>query len=310
MTATSSYNNTVIVIAGPTAVGKTSLAIQLAQAFNTHIISADSRQCYQELDIAVAKPSPEQLATVKHYFIASHSIHQKVDAGIFEQYALHAAEEIFTHNKVAVMVGGTGLYINAFCNGIDNMPTVDNAIRNQVIEQYNEGGLQWLQKQVQEKDPAFWQVAEQQNPQRLMRALEFVLSTGESITNYRKGIAVQRPFRIIKVALQLPKELLQNNINTRVDEMVDAGLLKEAEQLFPFRHLNALQTVGYTEIFDYFDGKLSLTEAFNLIKIHTRQYAKRQMTMFRKNDDYHWINMTDNTKEQAVEEILGLVQNR
>ncbi len=303
------YSNTIIVIAGPTAVGKTSVAIQLAQALNTHIISADSRQCYQELDIAVAKPSPEQLTAVKHYFIGSHSIHQKVDAGIFEQYALQSAEEIFAHNKVAVMVGGTGLYINAFCNGIDSMPAVDYVIRSQVIEQYNAQGLQWLQQQVQEKDPAFWQVAEQQNPQRLMRALEFVLSNGESITNYRKGIAIQRPFRIVKVALQLPKELLQNNINTRVDEMIETGLLKEAEQLLPHRHLNALQTVGYTELFDYFDGKHSLAEAFNLIKIHTRQYAKRQMTMFRRNDDYHWINLLEKTKEEAVLEILGLVQN-
>ena len=177
MTAISSNINTVIVIAGPTAVGKTAVAIQLAQALNTHIISADSRQCFQELDIAVAKPSPNQLAAVQHYFIGSHSIHHKVDAGIFEQYALQSASEIFAHNKVAVMVGGTGLYINAFCNGIDSMPTVDDAIRKQVIEQYNAQGLAWLQQQVQEKDPAFWQVAEQQNPQRLLRALEFILST-------------------------------------------------------------------------------------------------------------------------------------
>ena len=294
-------------IAGPTAVGKTAVAIQLAQALNTHIISADSRQCFQELDIAVAKPSTEQLAAVKHYFIGSHSIHQKVDAGLYEQYALQSAEEIFAFNKVAVMVGGTGLYINAFCNGIDSMPAVDEAIRKQVIEQYNTLGLAWLQQQVLEKDPAFWQMAEQQNPQRLMRALEFVLSTGESITTYRKGIAVQRPFRVIKVALELPRELLQQNINFRVDEMVAAGLLKEAEQLFPHRHLNALQTVGYTELFDYFDGNCSLTEAFNSIKIHTRQYAKRQMTMFRKNDDYHWINLSEKTKEAAVKEILGLL---
>ena len=294
-------------IAGPTAVGKTAVAIQLAQALNTHIISADSRQCFQELDIAVAKPSTEQLAAVKHYFIGSHSIHQKVDAGLYEQYALQSAEEIFAFNKVAVMVGGTGLYINAFCNGIDSMPAVDEAIRKQVIEQYNTLGLAWLQQQVLEKDPAFWQMAEQQNPQRLMRALEFVLSTGESITTYRKGIALQRPFRVIKVALELPRELLQQNINFRVDEMVAAGLLKEAEQLFPHRHLNALQTVGYTELFDYFDGNCSLTEAFNSIKIHTRQYAKRQMTMFRKNDEYHWINLSEKTKEAAVKEILGLL---
>ncbi len=294
-------------IAGPTAVGKTAVAIQLAQALNTHIISADSRQCFQELDIAVAKPSTEQLAAVKHYFIGSHSIHQKVDAGLFEQYALQSAEEIFAFNKVAVMVGGTGLYINAFCNGIDSMPAVDEAIRKQVIEQYNTLGLAWLQQQVLEKDPAFWQMAEQQNPQRLMRALVFVLSTGESITTYRKGIALQRPFRVIKVALELPRELLQQNINFRVDEMVAAGLLKEAEQLFPHRHLNALQTVGYTELFDYFDGNCSLTEAFNRIKIHTRQYAKRQMTMFRKNDEYHWINLSEKTKEEAVKEILGLL---
>ena len=299
--------NTVIVIAGPTAVGKTSLSIQLAKALNTEIISADSRQCYKELDIAVAKPSPGQLASVKHHFISSHSIQQEVNAGLFEQYALQTAADIFTHNNIAVMAGGTGLYINAFCNGIDPMPAIEEGIRIQITEQYNIHGLSWLQNEIKVKDPAFWQVAEQQNPQRLMRALEFVLSTGKSITQFREDKKAERPFWIIKVALQLPKEQLISNINIRVEEMVAAGLLKEAEQLLPYRNLNALQTVGYNELFDYFDKKCTIEYAIDRIQIHTRQYAKRQMTMVRRNDDYHWINLSERTKESVVEEIIGMV---
>ena len=299
--------NTVIVIAGPTAVGKTSLSIQLSKALNTDIVSADSRQCFQELDIAVAKPSPEQLASVKHYFISSHSIQQQVNVGVFEQYALQSVAEIFTHNNISVMVGGTGLYINAFCNGIDPMPAIEEGVRQQVTAEYNEKGLLWLQNEIKEKDPAFWQLAEQQNPQRLMRALEFVLSTGKSITQFREGKKVKRPFRMIKIALHLPKEQLLNNINIRVDSMVTSGILKEAEQLLPYRNLNALQTVGYHELFDYFDGKCTKEFAIERIKIHTRQYAKRQMTMFRKNDDYHWINPAERNINNVVEQILRLI---
>ena len=299
--------NTVIVIAGPTAVGKTAVSVQLAAALQTSIISADSRQCYRELDIAVAKPSAAQLASIPHYFISSHSIHDDVNAGVFEQYALQSAAEIFTRNNTAVMVGGTGLYINAFCDGIDAMPAIPEDVRTRIVEQYHQHGLTWLQQQVKEKDPAFWMIAEQQNPQRLMRALEFVLHTGESITGFRKGNKAERPFRIIKVALWMTKEKLLSNINIRVEEMAAAGLVKEAELLLPFRNLNALQTVGYEELFDYFDGHCTLESALDRIKIHTRQYAKRQMTMFKKKEDYTWINAEGRTAESIAGEIRGMV---
>jgi len=220
---------TVIVIAGPTAVGKTAVAIQVARQFNTEIISADSRQCYKELNIGVARPSEEELAAVKHYFIASHSIHQKVTAATFEQYALEKADEIFQKHDIAVMVGGTGLYIKAFCEGMDETPDVSEAIRNDIVEKYFEYGLNWLQEEVQKLDPLFYAKGEIQNPQRLMRALEVYKATGQSIMHFRKGVKAERDFKLIKVALELPKEQLHHNINIRVDKMMEAGLLEEVQ---------------------------------------------------------------------------------
>ncbi len=282
--------NTVIIIAGPTAVGKTALAIQLAQHFNTQIISADSRQCFKEMSIGTAKPSAEELNAVHHYFINSHSVTEEVNAGLYEQYALQAADEIFKHNTTAIMVGGTGLYVKAFCEGIDEMPVIPSTIRENIIAQYNQQGLSWLQTELQTKDPIFWNEAEQQNPQRLMRALEVMETTGKSITCYRTKNTVERPFNIIKIGLELPREQLVNNINKRVDMMVEDGLVNEVSLLQSCSHLNALQTVGYKEIFDYFDGNSSLPQAIEQIKINTRQYAKRQMTWFKKDKDIHWFN--------------------
>jgi tRNA dimethylallyltransferase len=282
--------HTVIVIAGPTAVGKTALAIQLAQHFNTEIISADSRQCYKELGIAVAKPSAEQLQQVQHYFINSHSIHEEVNAGSFEQYALATANTIFQQHKVAIMVGGTGLYLKAFCEGIDAMPVVDASIRHAITQAFESNGIAWLQAQVQEKDQAFWQdTHEKENPHRLMRALEMVMATGQSITSFKQHVKIDRPFHIIKIGLALPKEQLHQNIHTRVDQMVEQGLVSEAEDLLPYKHLNALQTVGYRELFDYFNGDISQHQAIEKIKINTRQYAKRQMTWFKKDGANHWF---------------------
>ncbi len=281
--------NTVFVICGPTAVGKTAFAIQLAQNYNTSIISADSRQCYNEIDIGVAKPLAEELLAVPHYFINSHSVHQQVNSGVFEQYALQAAEEIFSINPVAVMVGGTGLYIKAFCEGIDSIPSTPADIRAALTEQYQRHGLDWLQSEVQKKDLAFWKVAEQQNPHRLLRALEVLESSGRSITSFRTGSAVLRPFNIVKIGLELPKPELNNRINYRVDQMVTDGLVQEAKSLVPLQHLNALQTVGYQELFDHFAGNISLPQAIERIKIHTRQYAKRQMTWFKKDASIHWM---------------------
>jgi len=269
------------------------LAIALAEKFDTSIISADSRQCYRELNIGVARPTAEELERVKHYFIASHSIHDELNAGSFEQYALQAAEEIFHRHLTAVMVGGTGLYIKTFCEGMDHMPAVDPAVRDLVTASYKEKGLGWLQAEVETKDPVFWAVAEQQNPQRLMRALEIVYSTGQSITVYRNQQKTQRTFRVTKIGLELPRTLLYDRINKRVDLMMEAGLLEEARAVYPFRRLNALQTVGYKELFDHFDGHCTLDEAVRRIKQNTRHYAKRQMTWFKKDPEIKWFDARD-----------------
>lgn len=295
---------TIIIIAGPTAVGKTAFAISLAQHYQTDIISADSRQCYQEMNIGVARPSAEELAEVKHYFIASHSVTDDLNAGSFEKYALTAADEIFQKNKVAVMVGGTGLYIKAFCEGIDPMPVVPDDIRKQVIAGYNDKGLIWLQKELQQKDPAFWEVAEQQNPQRLMRALEVLYGTGQSIMVYRTEKKIARPFQIIKIGLELPKEQLHQHIQTRVDQMMEAGLLDEVKALIPFRAHNALQTVGYRELFDHLDGNTSLEQAVTNIKTNTRHYAKRQMTWFKKDTEIQWLQAS----QDNLSPITSMVQ--
>jgi len=282
--------NTIFIICGPTAVGKTSFAIALASSLKTEIISADSRQCFSELGIAVAKPSKEDLKKVTHHFIDSHSIAEEINAGIFEQYALQKVNAIFEKHQTAVMVGGTGLYIKAFCEGMDAMPVIDPVIRDNIKQEYTEKGMAWLQKQIATEDPLFWEQAEQENPQRLMRALEMIRSASISITQFRKSEKKSRPFKIVKIGLELPREILNQRINDRVDLMVQEGLLKEAEHLFPFRNNNALQTVGYQELFDYMEGKTTLEKAIELIKQHTRQYAKRQMTWFKKDSEINWFD--------------------
>jgi tRNA dimethylallyltransferase len=273
---------TCIIISGPTAVGKTSYGIELALKYNTQIISADSRQCFKELNIGVAKPSHEQLQKVKHYFIDTHSIHEEVNVKIFEEYALKAAEEIFKKNDVALMVGGTGLYIKAFTLGLDNIPGVDETIRKKINHEYSAKGIQWLADEIKRYDSLFFSKGEMQNPQRMLRALEVKLSTGKSILDFHSGKKTKRDFEIKNILLEIPREQLYKNINDRVDEMLDAGLLKEAENLFSFKHLNALQTVGYKELFDYLEGKYSLEKAVDEIKKNTRHYAKRQMTWFKR----------------------------
>jgi tRNA dimethylallyltransferase len=280
---------TVIIIAGPTAAGKTAKAIEVAQHFDTAVISADSRQCYREISIGTAKPSPKELQTVPHYFINSHSIREEVNAGIYERLALEYAAEVWKDRDVVVMCGGTGLYIKAFCEGIDNIPAAPAEIRASIQEQYEKEGMAWLQQEVQEKDPAFYAIAEIQNPHRLMRALEVLYTTGLSITSFRTGNTAQRDFKIIKTGITLPKEQLHANIERRVHQMVADGLLEEVRAVLPYRTHNALQTVGYKEVFDYLDGKLSWNEAVEQIIVHTRQYAKRQLTWFRKDKDIRWF---------------------
>lgn len=282
-------NKTVIIIAGATATGKTAVAIELARHFKTEIISADSRQCYKELNTGVARPSAQELKKVAHYFIASHSIHDEVTAADFEKYALEKANELFATHDIIVLAGGTGLYIKAFCEGLDLIPEIDKEVRNKIIENYERSGIEWLQKEIQQKDPDFFEKGEIKNPQRMMRALEVIESTGESIFHFRKGKKAKRDFDIIKIGLGIPKDELHSRINKRVDKMMEAGLENEAKQLFPYKHLNALQTVGYKELFDHFENKISLDDAIGLIKKNTRQYAKRQMTWFKKDKEMYWV---------------------
>ena len=295
LSASSDFNPqqpTVIIIVGPTAVGKTAFAISLAQHFNTSIISADSRQCYKELSIGVAKPTAMELAAAKHYFIDSHSIHEEVNAGVFEKYALDAAAQIFKTNSTAVMVGGTGLYIKSFCEGIDAMPAISPDLRDRITQDYEKNGLNWLQQQVAAKDPNYWESThEKNNPQRLMRALEIVLSTGVSITSFQTSQKVTRPFNILKVGLSMPRELLNERINNRVDVMMQEGLFQEVTGLLPHANSNALQTVGYKEIFAHLRGEISLEQAAMQIKQNTRQYAKRQMTWFKKDTEVNWLEL-------------------
>ncbi|MDP4283879.1 MAG: tRNA (adenosine(37)-N6)-dimethylallyltransferase MiaA [Bacteroidota bacterium] len=273
---------TCIIISGPTAVGKTTYGIELAQKYHTQIISADSRQCFKELNIGVAKPSEKQLEIVKHYFINSHSIHEEVNSKIFEEYALKQVNKIFEDNDIAIMVGGTGLYIKAFCEGLDEIPAVDAKIRKEINEQFSKNGLSWLRHEIEMHDALFFLKGEMQNPQRMLRALEVKLSTGKSILDFHSRKKVNRNFTIKNIVLELPREQLYSNISYRVDEMMKEGLLQEAENLFQYRHLNALQTVGYKELFNYMEGKISLTGAIEEIKKNTRHFAKRQITWFKK----------------------------
>ena len=280
---------TLCVIAGPTASGKTATAIEVAKALNTVIINADSRQFYKEMSIGTAAPTEEELAQVKHYFVHHISIEDKYDVADYERDALQLLDELFKTHDCVIMTGGSGLFIDAVCNGIDIMPDVQPEIREKVQKLYDDGGLKALQEQVQHLDPEYYAIVDLQNPRRLQRALEVCYQTGQTFTSFRSGNAVQRDFDIKKYALLWNRETLIERIDRRVDMMMKQGLLEEARSLYPKRHLNALNTVGYKELFAYFDGQCTLDEAVEQIKIHTRQYAKRQMTWLRKDKSYQWV---------------------
>ncbi|MBP5999138.1 MAG: tRNA (adenosine(37)-N6)-dimethylallyltransferase MiaA [Sediminibacterium sp.] len=282
---------TVYIVVGPTAVGKTKYAIELAQKLKTEIISADARQCYKELNIGVARPSEAELSTVPHHFIASHSIHETVNAGIFEEYAFNKTEELLAQYGSVVMVGGTGLYIKAFAEGMDAIPAIDPVIRLQIQKEVSNNGLAWLQGQVEALDPRYWSAAdlgEKQNAQRLSRALEVVLGTGQSILHFQQQQKKPRPFAIQKIGLEMPRAQLYERINQRVVQMVEMGLEAEVKALLPQFHLNALQTVGYQEWVPYFKGEQPIEKVIEAIQQNTRHYAKRQMTWFKKDASIQW----------------------
>jgi tRNA dimethylallyltransferase len=292
----------VIIIAGPTAVGKTALSIKMALHFKTAILSADSRQCYQELGIGVAKPSEAELLAVPHYFINSHSIHEGLTAADFETYALQQLEQLFVQHDDVVVVGGTGLYIKALVEGLDAIPAIPQEVKEKVGLSFAEGGITWLQNELRNNDPVFYATGEMHNPQRMLRALEVKLATGKSIEAFKTHQKKERPFQILSFGLELPRAVLYEQINQRVVQMVAGGLVNEAEALLPHRALNALQTVGYRELFDYFDGFTSVERAIELIQQNTRHYAKRQMTWFKNNPNMNWIDATN--KEKAFEDIM------
>ncbi len=293
-------SKTVYIVMGPTAVGKTSFAIALAKTLGAEIISADARQCFKEMNIGVARPSIAELNEMPHHFIASHSITEEINVAFFEKWALEKVDSLLATKDAVVMVGGTGLYIKAFCEGLDLIPAIDPAIREGIINQYEKLGLRWLQKELAVKDPTYWAQGEQKNPQRLMRALEVFLGTGVSIVSFQTKKIVERPFKIVKIGLEMPREQLYERINQRVLDMVEADLETEVKGLQAFYHLNAFNTVGYSEWMDYFDQKISKERVIELIQQNTRHYAKRQMTWFKKDPAIHWYNASSVVPDQIL----------
>lgn len=286
-------SSTLIVIAGPTASGKTALAVRLAQHFGTEIISADSRQIYRELEIGTAKPDASQLAAVKHHFIDTKSITGDYDAGMFGREARTVIDRLFKERDHVVMCGGSGLYIKAVLEGFDDIPDVPMSFRNDIHAAYQEKGMVWLQDQVREYDPDYYDVVDRQNPQRLMRALEVIRGSGKPYSQFRKKEKISLPFRVVKIGLDVSREELYDRIDARMDQMIDRGLFAEAERFFTMRHHNALQTVGYQEIFGFLEGAYDREEAIRLLKRNSRHYAKRQLTWFRRDAEMHWFKADD-----------------
>ncbi|RZK92009.1 MAG: tRNA (adenosine(37)-N6)-dimethylallyltransferase MiaA [Pedobacter sp.] len=297
----SNFTKTLIVIVGPTAIGKTALAIDIAKHYNTEIVSADSRQLYKEMEIGTAKPDAKELADAKHHFINSHSVSQLFSTGDFEFEALKVIDSIFENHDIAIMVGGSGLYINAVVNGLDEMPEIDLEIRSKLNRQFEDEGLEVIQNQLRQYDPEYFEKVDTNNPQRMIRGLEVFLSTGQKLSSMLSSTKKQRSFNIIKIGLNTDRAKLYDRINLRVDKMMQNGLLDEVKSLAEHKNYNALNTVGYSEIFDYLDGNVTLEIAVASIKQNTRRFAKRQLTWFRRDDEVKWFEPDQN--ERIIELI-------
>ncbi|HEY3405654.1 MAG TPA: tRNA (adenosine(37)-N6)-dimethylallyltransferase MiaA [Ohtaekwangia sp.] len=293
-----------IVVAGPTAVGKTAVSIKLAKHFSGEIISADSRQIFRELNIGTAKPDEAELASAPHHFVDSHSIHEEYDAARYGQDALELIHRLFERNDFLILCGGSGLYIKAVLEGFDDIPEVPDSIREELVEGFEANGIGWLQEKMMTLDPDHFQEIDKLNPHRLMRALEVKIGTGSSIASFRKKQKREHDFNIHKIGLELPREELHERIDARMDKMIAEGLFEEAQQLFPFRNHNALQTVGYQEIFDFMEGKYGREEAIRLLKRNSRRYAKRQLTWFKRDEEMKWFS------PEPFQQILDWLQTR
>jgi tRNA dimethylallyltransferase len=288
-----------IIIAGPTAVGKTAVAINIARALQTEIINADSRQVYKEMVIGTAAPTAEEKTLVKHHFTGHRSIYEPYNASMFEQDAIAFLESWFKHHDVMVMAGGSGLYMDAVCRGIDDLPTVDPAIRTEIHQIFRNEGLEGIRTRLSKADPEYYDRVDLNNPQRIMKALEIYEMTGKPYTSLLTGQSKTRIFQTLKIGLNIPRNELHNRINNRVDLMMELGLLEEARNLHPYAHLNALNTVGYKELFGYFDGMMPLEKAVEKIKDHTRQYARRQITWFGRDKELTWFHPEETHKALA-----------
>ena len=284
---------------GPTAVGKTDLCLNLAKKFKTEIVSCDSRQFYREMNLGTAKPTSEELKQVPHHFINSLSIEDEYDVKKFEQEALVLLESLFEQHQVVIMTGGSGLFADAIVNGLDEMPVVAPEIRAGIIQEYEQKGLAFLQKEIAINDPEYFEKVDQKNPQRLMRALEIWRGTGQKFSSFRVKSKKERPFEVIKIGLERDREELYSRIDLRMDQMITAGLFQEADALFEKRHLNALQTVGYSEIFGFLEGRYDKEEAIRVLKRNSRRYAKRQLTWFKKDESIKWFSPEN--KESILE---------
>jgi len=296
-------NKYLVIVLGPTAVGKTALCLNIAQTFQTEIISSDSRQFYRETRIGTAKPDEAALNLVTHHLVGNKSIYDEYDVKDFEKDALEVLNRIFKTHDLAIMTGGSGLYVDIICEGLDEMPEIDPRIRENIILEYQQKGLGFLQEEVADLDPVYYQTVDLNNPQRLMRAIEVCRGTGKPFSSFRIKKKVQRPFKIIKIGLDRDREDLYARINERMDGMIEQGLFEEAKELFPYRHLNALQTVGYSEIFGFLEGKYDREEAVRLLKRNSRRYAKRQLTWFRRDLDIHWF------QGEKEKDILQFIRN-
>jgi len=295
---------TLIVVVGPTGIGKTKTSIKIANHFNTEIISADSRQIFRELKIGTATPNAEELAAATHHNIGSHSIHDYYSAWEFEQDALKLSEELFEKHDQLVLTGGSMMYIDAICKGIDELPTIDQELRDNLKEQYENEGIESIRRQLKQLDPIFYDQVDLMNHKRVIHAVEICLMTGEPYSKLRTNAIKQRPFKMVKVGLNMDREVVYDRINQRVDIMVKDGLIEEAKKFYPNKNLNSLNTVGYKELFAYFDGEYNLEKGIELIKRNSRRYAKKQLTWFKRDSDISWFHPQD------LDKMIHLIEQK
>ncbi|CCY66339.1 tRNA (adenosine(37)-N6)-dimethylallyltransferase MiaA [Marseilla massiliensis] len=294
---------TLIVIVGPTGVGKTELCLKVAEAFGTVIVNADSRQIFKEIPVGTAAPTIAERRRIRHFFVGNLHIDQYYNASMFENDVIALLDTLFKEKDYVIMSGGSMMYVDAVCNGIDDIPTVDTATRSKVMREYEEKGLDYICGRLEELDPEYYSIVDKRNPKRVIHAVEICLSTGRTYTSFRVNAKKDRPFNIIKVGLTLDREQLYERIDGRVDRMVADGLIQEAEKMYPYRNLNSLNTVGYKELFDYFDGKCTLEEAVFRIKCDTHKYCRKQLTWFKRDKDIHWFSPNN------VEEIINYIRS-